>query len=406
MSLDSDVDLFARWLTELAEPAPDVALLASLEATSETRGWAMTTALDALTAAPGSFNPDLHPRGRDGKFIEKLGLIELFDVQGLDSGQRAKVTGITPDVNQPGNPNIGVQLVNPDGSPGRVGQVKPYQIQQAPEKARIVPPPPPSPGLAPPTPDDAPKAPEYQDLSSKMGRWVKGKVTDRAEERAAEKAAEAVEKAAREAAEQADEDRGAALEQTLAEKIARNPLHGPNMPAYQPYPLPDLDRAPQYPVPPTLQPDPKNQGQILNFMDSLSYLTTDLGQQRNVTRTINSRNQLNELRKLNNTGANDLALQQYALDLARFSQEETLYERMMAGDENARWMLARRRAADEAHRLTEVWGRVRKDKDRRKYGIPSQPPSVEQVLDYWGLPWQMPAAPTAPAAPAAPAIAV
>jgi len=134
----NDADLLTRWMTELTKPAPNVVIVASLEAEADTRGWSPLNAYRAaMTAAPGMFDPDLHPRGRDGKFIEKLGLVELFDLPETEPGQRGKVTDITPDPRTPGRPDVHVDLVGPDGTPGKTLTVKPSNIAAAPEKARI-----------------------------------------------------------------------------------------------------------------------------------------------------------------------------------------------------------------------------------------------------------------------------
>lgn len=93
----------------------------------------------ALTAA---FDADLHPRGKDGKFITKFGLIKLFgkingpDGESLD-GQRGVVHAIVPDSNDPGNPTIQVNIPGPDGKPKFVVNVKPSNVEAAPEKARL-----------------------------------------------------------------------------------------------------------------------------------------------------------------------------------------------------------------------------------------------------------------------------
>ena len=42
-----------------------------------------------LTAA-SKWEGDLHPHGRDGKFIERLGMVELVDVKGLEPGHQGQ----------------------------------------------------------------------------------------------------------------------------------------------------------------------------------------------------------------------------------------------------------------------------------------------------------------------------
>jgi hypothetical protein len=132
-----DVDLFGAWLLELARPDPDPAVIAALEADSAGRGLSFTAALGALTAARG-FNADLHPRGKDGKFIEKFGLVELFDLPNMPEGQRGKVSDIRPNKSTPGRPDVHVQLMDrKTGKPGKTVKVKPNNIGAAPEKARL-----------------------------------------------------------------------------------------------------------------------------------------------------------------------------------------------------------------------------------------------------------------------------
>jgi hypothetical protein len=64
------------------------------------------------------WNPDLHPRGHDGKFIDVLGLIDLIDMPGFRHGQRGskKVQGqvaeIIPDPDKPGDPIIRVKMTD------------------------------------------------------------------------------------------------------------------------------------------------------------------------------------------------------------------------------------------------------------------------------------------------------
>lgn len=78
-------------------------------------------------------------------FIEVMGLIRLIDFKfrGEDgrevdlTGRRARVLGITPDPNKPGNPDIRVGLLDADGKPTRAVTVKPHNVLDAPEKARI-----------------------------------------------------------------------------------------------------------------------------------------------------------------------------------------------------------------------------------------------------------------------------
>jgi len=143
-----DAFVLVRWLHELNEPTPNPAVIASLEDVAEDRGWHPYDALKALTAArggiPGNWNPDMHPRGRDGKFIEKGGSVRLdgkidlpngkqFDATGL----RGQVDAIIPDPKTPVRPTIRLRVTSPDGKRTGVVDVKPENVEAAPEKARL-----------------------------------------------------------------------------------------------------------------------------------------------------------------------------------------------------------------------------------------------------------------------------
>jgi hypothetical protein len=120
----------------------------------------MSEARDVLLAAMHDWNPDLHPRGHDGKFIEVLGWVNVKGIGGDEhsGGKRGQVQSIIPDKSNPGNPKIRV-----DFGKGDVKDVRPDQVSQAMEtKARLdvkpsvdakpsLPPPPPT-AKAPPTP--------------------------------------------------------------------------------------------------------------------------------------------------------------------------------------------------------------------------------------------------------------
>ena len=74
--VDDDAYVLMRWLSELSNPTPDCGRVAALEVIAEDRGWHPYDAWDALrrrTNRPvvaASFDPDAHPRGHDGRFIE------------------------------------------------------------------------------------------------------------------------------------------------------------------------------------------------------------------------------------------------------------------------------------------------------------------------------------------------
>jgi hypothetical protein len=139
----SDTDLYERWEWEKVqdEHPPNEVLIASLEREAKSRGFNLRDVVYSLgITAARIFDPDLHPRGRDGRFIEKLGLIELFGLGGnVKDGRRGTVVDITPDPKAPGRPVIKVRVDNPTtGKTEMYVDVRPENIQQAPEaKARL-----------------------------------------------------------------------------------------------------------------------------------------------------------------------------------------------------------------------------------------------------------------------------
>ena len=103
----------------------------------------------SLTAAFGRFSEDLHPRGKDGKWIELHGLIDVFGLSGFQHGQRGnkhvqgEVAEIIPDPKSPGNPVIRVKMTDPRWSADKFGptvDVRRNQVQaRAKPKAKLTP---------------------------------------------------------------------------------------------------------------------------------------------------------------------------------------------------------------------------------------------------------------------------
>lgn len=91
----------------------------------------------ALTAAP-DFDPNLHPRGFDGRFIEVLGFVDLINPSEPDRlGQRGQVVKIVPNPKTPGAPDITVRLARGNGKYHDV-VAKPSYVRSAPTpKARL-----------------------------------------------------------------------------------------------------------------------------------------------------------------------------------------------------------------------------------------------------------------------------
>lgn len=149
-TIESIESIYERWEREMAQLSrdPDPALIASLEAQARAQGVDLLEICEALTAA--IWDEALHPRGHDGRFIELGGIVRLlnFKVAGKDgktydfNGHRGKVLGITPDKKSDKlPPDIRVGVLRPDQSdddqPSTIITVKPNNVEQAPEKARL-----------------------------------------------------------------------------------------------------------------------------------------------------------------------------------------------------------------------------------------------------------------------------
>ena len=172
----ADIGLYLAWERELAQQVrePDVAFVASLEASARDAGFEMVEVAALLGAwlpawKPGlRWNPDLHPRGRDGTFIETFGWVNLRHLALPPRGDeplqtvenvteydeapmgrpgvrenrlldnvRGKVMGVEPDPEHPGVPLIHVEITSPDGATETV-VARPYNIEEAPKlKGRL-----------------------------------------------------------------------------------------------------------------------------------------------------------------------------------------------------------------------------------------------------------------------------
>lgn len=141
-------ELYLLWEDERTQSyrPPDLALIASLEALARAQGVHLedVALLARGRGVPGvrkPWNPDLHPRGRDGKFIETWGFVSVLWnlLDGRDMPVRGQVVAISPDPKWPGNPNVTVSLIDPKTGKGSDStQVfKPIDIEAAPAKARL-----------------------------------------------------------------------------------------------------------------------------------------------------------------------------------------------------------------------------------------------------------------------------
>lgn len=144
--------IYEDWVAALACPDVDCAVVAGLESRAvEVQLDLLGSLEDDILRATGqpltaavkrSWNPDLHPRGRDGRFIEKMGFVKfLFDLArdssegiksaGSDSGyMRGQVTDIVPDPKAPGKPDIKIKVDTPEGP--KILTRKPGELDTAP----------------------------------------------------------------------------------------------------------------------------------------------------------------------------------------------------------------------------------------------------------------------------------
>lgn len=94
------------------------------------------------------WDPDLHPRGGDGRFIVKFGWVTALikDWDSMDAkmpvdrprNYRARVVSINPDPDTPGKPRIELEVFSSDGTRAGFATVTPDKVTHAaPSKARL-----------------------------------------------------------------------------------------------------------------------------------------------------------------------------------------------------------------------------------------------------------------------------
>lgn len=115
------------------------------------------------------FDPMLHPKGKDGKFIETFGLVDVFGLHGFQHGQRGhqnvqgQVTEIVPNAKNPGDPIIRVKVTDPRWDPKAFGETVDVHANQVANRAKpkaVLPKHAPHPDIAKtPTPSEAPQIP-------------------------------------------------------------------------------------------------------------------------------------------------------------------------------------------------------------------------------------------------------
>jgi hypothetical protein len=136
---------YANWETEVRRQHKDDKLtdaqMTELILRDRVRRLRSTSASGSPAAllALGDFTPDLHPRGKDGKFIEKFGLVDVFGLSGFQHGQRGaphvqgEIAEIIPNSTKPGDPTIRVKMTDPRWDKSKFGEtvdVKRSQIAQ------------------------------------------------------------------------------------------------------------------------------------------------------------------------------------------------------------------------------------------------------------------------------------
>jgi hypothetical protein len=97
------------------------------------------TGASSAESLVAGYDPALHPKGKDGKWIEKLGLVDVFGLSGFQHGQRGhkqvqgQVVEIVPNPKSPGDPVIRVKMTDPRWDPAKFGEtvdVKRSQVAQ------------------------------------------------------------------------------------------------------------------------------------------------------------------------------------------------------------------------------------------------------------------------------------
>ena len=87
-----------------------------------------------------NWNPDLHPRGRDGRFIETNGYVRVR-LAGPRTKRTERLTGrvidIVPDPVRPGNPTVKVEVWDPKTTWRTTYSMKPHMIDTVDVKADL-----------------------------------------------------------------------------------------------------------------------------------------------------------------------------------------------------------------------------------------------------------------------------
>ena len=134
----TDVDLYLRYERELTQQVRPVnePLLASLVTEGIERGLPLSGVAAALSYH--DWDELLHPRGRDGRFIEKFGWVDVFDWdidEAPGTKYRGQVVDIAPDPDNEDRALITARVTLPDGTHREVKVSPSHVVQTAAPKA-------------------------------------------------------------------------------------------------------------------------------------------------------------------------------------------------------------------------------------------------------------------------------
>ncbi len=140
MGAENNLDHLLNAWTAAVLHDEDQAIVASLASQiRDLAGVDSSTPISALIAGVDDWNPDLHPRGRDGRFIEVFGwikaVVDMFDGPDGKSGKkkRKEVVGqveeIIPNKDNPGHPTIRFRVG--EGKDARTFDVPHDQVEDA-----------------------------------------------------------------------------------------------------------------------------------------------------------------------------------------------------------------------------------------------------------------------------------
>lgn len=132
-------EIYTEWRSQLLQPVDriDFDRVAALEASAHARGVDLITILSSGAIMAAAWDGDMHPRGKDGRFIELMGWVNVDRGSGFEDS-RGQVTDISPDPDNPGKPKITVDFKDRDGKTIKTEVLTPDKLSAAaPQKARL-----------------------------------------------------------------------------------------------------------------------------------------------------------------------------------------------------------------------------------------------------------------------------